>query len=450
MQTDKKVHLNILICILLAAISLNIFIPTVVFASSSNVLEITGDGVSNPMIFTREQLKEMEQYQETYSCINTWPTKKWYVGKGVKLWDLLLKAGIKKDAKLFKFTSKDGYTTLLTFKELFEDERYCFPNFKTSEDGGHLPGSPRDAVKVESLVGLVSVEDSDEPKYMSDMHTLMLMVGQRSVTEQTGNLFVKYLNKIEVSTDEPEKWDAPKANPEDGLVPKGTMVTLNNLNNDDDKIYYTIDGSTPTLNSPMYNKIASRWWSVRGDVLGNINRPIGPVDENITIKAVTIGPGKIDSDVATFSYYVDGSEIFDDAGIRENAHESAKTEKIIKLTVGQPTVLVNGKALILDVAPYLNVEAGRTLIPVRFISETLGAQVKWNQETWQVTIISREKEIILTIGSKDVLIGGERHTIDCEAVIQSGYTFVPLRFVSEHLGAQVEYMDGTKEIIIKK
>ena len=56
------------------------------------------------------------------------------------------------------------------------------------------------------------------------------------------------------------------------------MVTLSNLNSDDDKIYYTIDGSIPTLNSPMYNWIASRWWSARTDVLGTINHPIGPVN----------------------------------------------------------------------------------------------------------------------------------------------------------------------------
>jgi len=58
---------------------------------------------------------------------------------------------------------------------------------------------------VEPIIGLISVEGSDDPKYMNDMNTLLLMIGQRSVTEQTGNLFVKYLNKIEVLTAEPEK-----------------------------------------------------------------------------------------------------------------------------------------------------------------------------------------------------------------------------------------------------
>ena len=55
---------------------------------------------------------------------------------------------------------------------------------------------------------LISVEGSDNPEYMNDLNTLLLMLGQRTVTEQTGNLFVKYLNKIEVLIDKPKKWDA--------------------------------------------------------------------------------------------------------------------------------------------------------------------------------------------------------------------------------------------------
>ncbi len=313
MQIIKREHLqklmSIFLCMMLIAITFNVFEPTTASAISPDTLEITGDGVTNPVTFTREQLEGMKQHQEVYSCINTWPTKKWYVGKGVKLWDLLLEAGIKEDeAKLITFTSTDSYTVTLTIEELFHDTRYRFPYFKDGKDGdGHLPGSAEEAVKVEPLVGLVSVEGSDNPKYMNDMNTFLLMLGQRAVTEQTGNLFVKYLSKIEVSTAEPEQWDAPQANPASGTVPKGTMLTLSNLHNDDDKVYYTTDGSDPTFNSPMYNWIASRWWSSREDVLGKINRPIGPINEDTIIKAVTIGPGRRNSDIVTFTYKVEGA-----------------------------------------------------------------------------------------------------------------------------------------------
>ncbi len=436
MQISKKRCLQrlmpIFLCILSVVAIFNVSMPTAAFAAPLNTLEITGDGVTNPVTFTSEQLEGMKQHKEIYSSINTWPTKKWYVGKGVKLWDLLLEAGIQEDeAKLITFTSADGYKLTLTIEELFHDKRYRFPYFKNGRDSdGHLPGSPEEAVEVEPLIALFSVEGSDNPKYMDGANAFLLMLGQRAVTEQIGNLFVKYLSKIEVSIAEPEQWDAPQANPTGGAVLKGTMVTLSNLHSDDDKIHYTIDGSDPTFNSPMYNQIASRWWSTRADVLGKINRPIGPINENTTIKAVTIGPGKRDSEIVTFNYYVDG--------------------KVIKLTIGKPEASVNGEHYILDAVPYINADAGRTLVPVRFISEAMGAEVDWDRETRQAIITDKGKQIILTIDSKDVLVNGEKQTIDCAATIRSDRTYVPLRFVSETLEAQVEYNDETKGITIIK
>lgn len=298
--------------LLLLAGSFNLGIPGVAVAEPSDSLEICGDGVMNPTTFTLAQLQAMDQYQQIYSAINTWPTKKWYVGKGVKLAHLLDLVGMKEDAKLMKFTSNDGYAVTLTVKELLEDKRYYFPHFKDSSAGGdgdgNIPGSSAGKQLVEPIIALESVEGSDNSKYMNDLNTLLLMMGQRSVTEQNGNIFVKYLTKIEVLTVEPEKWDSPQANPDSGEVPVGTMIALSNLHMDDDKVYYTTDGSTPTVDSPMYNWIAKRWWSARADAVGIYNHPIGPITKKTTIKAITIGPGKTDSDVVTFTYTVPGDE----------------------------------------------------------------------------------------------------------------------------------------------
>ncbi|KJS12800.1 MAG: hypothetical protein VR67_06245 [Peptococcaceae bacterium BRH_c8a] len=124
---------------------------------------------------------------------------------------------------------------------------------------------------------------------------------------------------------------------------------------------------------------------------------------------------------------------------------------VIKLTIGQQEAAVDDRPYTLDAAPFLDTQTYRTLVPLRFVSETLGAKVDWLAETGQVNIVDDGGEIILTTGSRDVLVNGQKTSIDCvPVVLPPGRTFVPLRFVSETLGATVDYVNATKEIIIKR
>jgi hypothetical protein len=267
-------------------------------------LEITGDGVAHPLSFTLEELEGMEQYQQVYSTINTWPTKRWYVGQGVKLRDLLDKAGIKADAKMIVFTSSDGYSVNLTVKELLKDQRYYFPGLQENNaTDGSIPGSSDGAREAEPILALLSAEGSSNPEHMNDMNGLLFICGQRAVTEQTNNLFLKQVSKIQVLSEEPPQWDKPQVNIGSGEVPAGTLLELNTKGSDADKIYFTTDGSIPTINSPMFNWSAKRWWSQRPDTLSTVNQAI-EIKEGTVIKAITIGPGKADSEVVTFVYKI--------------------------------------------------------------------------------------------------------------------------------------------------
>ncbi len=60
--------------------------------------------------------------------------------------------------------------------------------------------------------------------------------------------------------------------------------------------------------------------------------------------------------------------------------------RTISLTIGSTTAVVNGKQQILDVAPF--VVGDRTLVPLRFIAQSLGAQVNWDDSSNSVTILS--------------------------------------------------------------
>ena len=294
--------------ITLGVLLFGILIPLVAFAQSEDyTLEITGDGVDNPVTFTMAELENMEQYQHVYSTVNTYPTKKWYTARGVKLRELFDLADIKKEeAQLIRFVSSDGYEVTLTAKELLKDRRYYFPGLKENHPhDGSIPGSVEGKVEVEPIIALLSVEGSNDPAHMTDRDAPHLIIGQRAVTEQTCTLFLKYVSKIEVLTTTPEKWDAPRANiPDETVVPEGTMLELFNKLGDADKIHYTIDGSTPTVDSPMINWIAKRWHPLRPEDLGIINSPF-EINKDVVIKAKTIGPGREDSDVVTFTFTVD-------------------------------------------------------------------------------------------------------------------------------------------------
>ena len=189
-------------------------------AADTIALEISGDGVGKPLNFTLDELKKMDQHQYRYSTINTWPTKKWYVAEGVKLSDLLARAKIKDDAKLLKFTAKDGYSATYTVQELLKEDRYFFPRFKENDEiAGHIPGSADGAEKVEALLALLSIDSNDFADLAGrDLAALHLVFGQRALTEQSNEGFVKNVAKIEVFTEDPSRWPNPKATPAPGKV----------------------------------------------------------------------------------------------------------------------------------------------------------------------------------------------------------------------------------------
>ncbi|MCM1567017.1 MAG: copper amine oxidase N-terminal domain-containing protein [Dehalobacter sp.] len=112
-----------------------------------------------------------------------------------------------------------------------------------------------------------------------------------------------------------------------------------------------------------------------------------------------------------------------------------------------PQVILDGKTLIFDVPP--TIEDGRTLVPLRAIFEALGAIVKWDETTKTVTATKDDTETKLVIGGQ-VSKNGVPVNLDVPAKIIDGRTMVPLRFVSEAFGCQVEWNNDTQIININK
>ncbi len=110
------------------------------------------------------------------------------------------------------------------------------------------------------------------------------------------------------------------------------------------------------------------------------------------------------------------------------------------------------------ITPYIQADEsgnGRTMVPVRFVAEELGALVDWNNDTKTVTITAGGKIVIMTIGSNTYTVNGMEKTMDAAAEIKdcgdgsgSGRTMVPLRFVTEALGMSVYWDQENKLVII--
>jgi hypothetical protein len=92
----------------------------------------------------------------------------------------------------------------------------------------------------------------------------------------------------------------------------------------------------------------------------------------------------------------------------------------------------------------------RFVVPLRAIFEALGAEVEWNNETRTVTATKGEIGVELTIDSKRVYINGKTIELDVPATIIDGRTYVPARFVSESLGASVIWNPENKVAVINQ
>jgi hypothetical protein len=136
-------------------------------------------------------------------------------------------------------------------------------------------------------------------------------------------------------------------------------------------------------------------------------------------------------------------------GMAEQLEEiAAQVTTEIKVVINQQLAFIDGQAVELEAAPLI--KDGRTMVPVRFIGEAFGANFLWEEKTRKVTYIYRDTLIEIFIDKKDAFINKEPITLDTAPFIVTGRTLVPLRFVSEHMGAFVDWDEQTRTVSIIK
>jgi len=109
-------------------------------------------------------------------------------------------------------------------------------------------------------------------------------------------------------------------------------------------------------------------------------------------------------------------------------------------------VKLNDKLLKFDVQPII--KDGRTMVPMRAIFEYLGASVSWYEKTRNVVAYKDNMFIKLKIDSKTAYKNGKSFNLDAAPMIKNGRTLVPVRFVSESLGMNVNWDSETRTVVL--
>ena len=120
----------------------------------------------------------------------------------------------------------------------------------------------------------------------------------------------------------------------------------------------------------------------------------------------------------------------------------------LKMTLGKTAYTLNGETKTMDVAPIIRNE--RTMLPVRYVAEALGAEIAWDGATSTATLKTVDTEIKITVGAKDATVNGKSVALDSPAFIENDRTYMPVRFVAETLGGTVAWDGATSTATITK
>ena len=137
------------------------------------------------------------------------------------------------------------------------------------------------------------------------------------------------------------------------------------------------------------------------------------------------------------------------AALAETSVET-ESEIVISMQIGEPNMMVNGETQEIDpgMGTVPLIMNDRTLIPIRAVVEAFGGEVSWNGDTRTAMLSYGENTIELTIDSTTAYLNGEAQTLDTTPVIINDRTMLPIRFISEGFGFDVEWEQSTQTVTI--
>ena len=113
-------------------------------------------------------------------------------------------------------------------------------------------------------------------------------------------------------------------------------------------------------------------------------------------------------------------------------------------------VIVNGNELAFSEEsgiPFVNSD-DRTMVPVRLVAESLGADVSWSEPEQKVTVATDECTIEVFVGKTDLIVNGKKTQMDTSVTETGGRTYLPVRYIAEAAGCNVMWFDYKEKAVI--
>lgn len=278
-------------------------------------------------------------------------------------------------------------------------------------------------------------------------HNAVMTNGDQKPAEVVSNVKISQMNgnkNLEISYDFTKgsgtkaayaRFDAPYGTPVDGepqfiaakVYGDGSMNWVR-------AEFVDADGKTQ-LRSFTENMNWTGWKKVTADMSG-LKFPV-------TLKSVYVANPAIGQDERASK----GKINIDDISFIYKGQMAQLPKNQVKLNVNKKQVSLNNTSMTLEQAPVII--NGNTMIPIRFVTEALGGNVKWDDKERKVTIIRGDKLIDLWLDNPDLIVNGERVTAEVAPRIMNNLTMVPLRLISEKLGWKVGWEPTNQGITLE-
>lgn len=252
-----------------------------------------------------------------------------------------------------------------------------------------------------------------------------------------------------------ERSSMPQSNGRNSLVFQGELTKYINLSNYRFEVKdMFIKKNNSDLTKVVQERPITCYYKAKGDIYVEMQS-----DNSNTFRISRDGVYSVDIAIPEYSGNISGSEYVNSCNLWKDKlvlwtrkrlveYDMADIEDVLneKCPSDTPYIEFDGNILGFDVPPII--EDGSTLVPMRFLFEQMGADVEWDSETQTATATIENKAVTFSIDNVNARINNKPAKMDVPARLVNGKTMVPLRFLSENMGYDVDWDADSRTAIV--